>query len=132
MIPITNFHEAFEGHRWQEFKLMSDHIWPLFFCLIDWSLNGFVYEKQQLWPSLTIIVIYGLFNLTLVETTGHVIYPGMTWDSFLAWLEALIVMPVGILLWYLIYWATNWKIRKHIKYHKEKSALVIDMSDSEV
>jgi len=45
LLPTTNFGEVFYGHPWGEFKLMTDHIFPLFFIGTDWFLNGISYEK---------------------------------------------------------------------------------------
>jgi hypothetical protein len=46
LLPTTNFGEVFYGHPWGEYKLMTDHIYPLFFMLVDWTLNGISYEKN--------------------------------------------------------------------------------------
>jgi hypothetical protein len=44
LLPTTNFGDVFAGHPWGEFKLMTDHIFPLFFLLCDWALNAFYFE----------------------------------------------------------------------------------------
>ena len=45
LLPTTNFAEVFYGHPWGQFKIMTDHIFPLFFMLVDWFLNGISFEK---------------------------------------------------------------------------------------
>lgn len=112
LLPTTNFGEVFFGHPWGEFKLMTDHIFPLFFLSIDWMLNGITYEKTQIWPNLIPTTIYAFVNLTVVKVSGQPVYPGMTWDSFLSVLLVLIAFPCGIGLWFLLCWCTNKKITK--------------------
>jgi hypothetical protein len=48
MLPTEEWKTQFEGRRWLQAKLLCDHIIPLFFSLIDWFLNGIVYEKHHL------------------------------------------------------------------------------------
>ena len=115
LLPTTNFAEAFYGHPWGEFKIMTDHIFPLFFMLVDWMLNGISFEKNHLWINLIPCTIYLLVNLTVVKLSGIVIYPGMTWDSFLSFLLALVAYPFAICLWYLLTWCTNKKINKFLR-----------------
>lgn len=70
-----------------------------------------------------------MWNMGIVYTTGYVIYPGLSFDSVLAWAEGLAIFPVGILLWFLIYWATNWKIRKFLRNHVDKNVFINDMDE---
>jgi len=115
LLPTTNFGEVFYGHPWGEFKLMTDHIFPLFFMLVDWFLNAITFEKQHIWPNLIPMTLYALVNLTYVKVKGKVIYPGMTWDSFLSILLVLCGYPVGIGFWYLICWLTDKKLFRFLK-----------------
>ena len=87
----------------------------LFFLLVDWLLNGIVYEKNQLWPNLGPSIVYFFWNLTIVKITGNVIYPGMTWDSFLSVLLAIMAFPCAIGIWYLLCWCTNKKLTKVLR-----------------
>lgn len=80
---------------------------------------------------MPIVLIYGLWNLTIVEVTGYVIYPGLDFASVGAWCEGLAVFPVGLLLWFLIYWATNYKINSFIRKHHDRSEFINDMDDSD-
>ena len=45
MGPFFDWKDTFYGHAWGETDLMLDHIFPLFFCLVDWCLNGIFFEK---------------------------------------------------------------------------------------
>jgi hypothetical protein len=61
------------------------------------------------------MTIYALVNLTFVKVTGKIIYPGMTWDSFLSVLLVIIGYPIGIGLWYLLAWCTDKKLNKILR-----------------
>jgi len=88
---------------------------PITITLIDWSLNAIVYDKQHILTQLPVFFIYGMVNLTIVKITGFVIYPGVTWDSWLSWLLALSALPASILLWYFLAWCTNKKTLRLLK-----------------
>lgn len=88
---------------------------PITITLIDWSLNAIVYDKQHILTQLPVFFIYGMVNLTIVKITGFVIYPGVTWDSWLSWLLALSAFPASILLWYFLAWCTNKKTLRLLK-----------------
>lgn len=115
LLPTTNFGDEFYGHPWGEFKLMTDHIFPLFFMLTDWFLNGISFEKNHLWPNIIPCTIYLFVNLTVVKVSGKPVYPGMTWNSFLSVLLALMAFPFGMGLWFLLCWCSNKKITKVLR-----------------
>lgn len=108
LLPSTDFGNV-GGHPWGTAKLCLDHIIPVTVTLIDWYLNPFVYERQHIWAQLPIIFIYACCNLTIVKTTGYIIYPGVTWNSVLTWAGAVIAFPVIIVLWYFLAWCTEKK-----------------------
>ena len=115
LLPTTNFGDVFAGHPWGEFKLMTDHIFPCFFLLVDWLLNGIVYEKNQLWPNLGPCIVYFFWNLIVVKISGDPVYPGMTWNSFLSVLLPIMAFPFAICLWYLLCWCTNKKLTRVLR-----------------
>jgi hypothetical protein len=127
LLPTTDFGDAFYGKPWGEAKLMCDHIFPLFFCIGDWFLNGIVFEKHHLLSQMPVLAIYGVWNLSWVEYTGNPVYPGITWDSFLSVLLALCAFPFSILLWFLIYWCTNYKLNKFLRVHKDMNSTLEDV-----
>jgi len=115
LLPTTNFGEVFYGHPWGEFKLMTDHIFPLFFMSIDWFLNGISFEKNHVWVNAIPCTVYLFVNLTVVKVSGEPVYPGMTWNSFLSVILALFAYPFGIGLWFLLCWCSNKKITKVLR-----------------
>lgn len=68
---------------------------------------------------MPVFVFYGLVNLTIVKVTGFIIYPGMTWNSFLSYLLAFSAVPASIALWYFLAWCTNKKTLRFLKKHIE-------------
>ena len=54
-------------------------------------------------------------NLTYVKVTDTIIYPGITWDSFLAVLIVILGYVVSIGLWYLLAWCTEKKLTKLLR-----------------
>ena len=106
LLPTTDFADDFDGTPWGEANLLCDHILPLFFCMVDWFLNGIVFEKHHLATQLPIIFVYGMWNLIFCKITNSIIYPGMTWDSFSSVILALGCLPLAALFWMLIYWCT--------------------------
>jgi len=109
LLPSTDFANRENVHPWGAAKLCLDHILPITITLIDWSLNAFVFDKQHILTQMPVFVFYGLVNLTIVMITGFVIYPGMTWNSFLSYLLALGAIPAGFAIWYFLAWCTNKK-----------------------
>ncbi len=114
LLPTTDFGSV-GGHPFGTAKLCLDHIIPVTITTIDWFLNPIVFEKQQIWAQLPIIIFYACVNLTIVKTTGYIIYPGVTWDSFLSWSAAIFGFPVIIGLWYLLAWCTTKKTVKFLR-----------------
>ena len=114
LLPTTDFGNV-GGHPYGAAKLCLDHIIPVTITVIDWFLNPIVFEKQQIWAQLPIIIIYACVNLTIVKTTGYIIYPGVTWDSFLSWSAAVFGIPVVIGVWYLLAWCTTKKTVKFLR-----------------
>lgn len=61
-----------------------------------------------------------MVNLTVVKTTGHIIYPGMTWNSLVSWLLVIVALPSTGLFWLLISWCTYKKTICCLKKHKHR------------
>ena len=100
--------------------------------LIDWSLNGVSFEKNQVWVNLIPCTIYFFVNLIVVKASGQVIYPGMTWDSFWSVMLALSAFPIGIGIWFLLVWCSNKKITKFLRKatHEDLSPSLVNNSHS--
>ncbi len=109
LLPSTDFANRENVHPWGAAKLCLDHILPITITLIDWSLNAFVFDKQHILTQMPVFVFYGLVNLAIVKITGFVIYPGITWNSFLSYLLAAAAIPAGFAIWYFLAWCTNKK-----------------------
>ena len=90
-----------------------DHICPLGYVTIDWILNSMKYESTLIWINLGVALLYGIVNIIVTKVSGEPVYPPfITWDSFLSWMIGVAILPFFALIFYLEYWATNWKISK--------------------
>jgi hypothetical protein len=115
LLPTTNFGEEFYGRPWGEFKLMTDHIFPLFFLLCDWILDGFYFEKSHIWPNLIPMTIYGIVNFSVVTATGVNVYPGLNWSNWLGWGLVVFAYPACIGIWLALCWCSNKKLHRVVK-----------------
>lgn len=48
ILPTTDF-ELLGSKPWGTAKLCLDHILPISITLIDWTMNAFVYDRQQIY-----------------------------------------------------------------------------------
>ena len=124
LLPTTDFGSDFEGHHWGEFKLLTDHIFPLFYMTIDWCLNGIGYQKQHFWVNIIFVTVYALINMTIVLSTGNVVYPGLTWTTWLSWLLVILGYPAGFGLWHFLVWCTDKKLLRMQKQRGELTQIV--------
>ena len=66
-----------------------------------------------------------MWNITFTKVWKQV-YPVLSWDSWLSVTAGCISLPIFVLVWFLLYWCTNYKIVKKLKRGKQ------DLSTSEV
>lgn len=58
--------------------------------------------------------------MTIVLSTGEVVYPGLTWTTWLSWVLVVLGYPAGFGLWHLLVWCTN---KKLIRLQKQRGEL---------
>ena len=59
-----------------------------------------------------IIAIYGVINIVVTKSSGTPVYPPISWDSFMAWLIGLAILPLAFGYFTGIYYLTKYKFRK--------------------
>lgn len=76
-------------------------------------MSAMRYEKTTFWINIVAALVYGIVNVLFTWITGHAVYPPvLTWDSIVAWIIGLALIPFFGLIFYLEFWATNWKLSK--------------------
>lgn len=101
-----------EPTKAREVCLYMDHSVPFVLLTIDFILNRVYYELHSLWINLKFLLWYGLLNFLYTKITGHAVYPVVTWDSPVAYLVAMAMIPNFMLIWLAGYYISACKFRK--------------------
>jgi hypothetical protein len=89
--------------------LYSDHILPVMVTLIEWCINGIVFEFSAIWLQIFFVVVYGILNIAWTLVSGSAIYPVVTWNSAASWVIGLMMFPFFALVFIAQYYATKYK-----------------------
>lgn len=89
-----------------------NHTVPLLVLLIDFCFNAIWFEKHQVWPNLAVFLLYGLLNIGLTYFSGHPVYSLLSWDSTLAWIVGLSLLPIVGIIWMILCLITHFKFKK--------------------
>lgn len=109
--------------KYQDVKLSTDCLVPLFALLADWLFNSISSENQHLLPNTIPVLFYTLINFGVVKGTGTEVYPGLDWDSITSFYVILVGSLVSIIIWYALCWCTNQKL-KVMQAQKDRGDLI--------
>jgi hypothetical protein len=89
-----------------------DHIAPFALLSIDYTMNRMPVNLHHIGPTFVILVMYGFVNMIYTLTTGHPVYPVMTFKDFWTLLFLFIAAIIDLGGYYGLYLLTRWKISK--------------------
>ena len=108
----ADLEDRLRGHPWKQFSNCFDHAVPVACLWIDWALNRIWIEWNQVYQNMFIIAIYGVVNIVVTKSSGTPVYPPISWDSFMAWVIGLAILPLALGYFTGIYYLTKFKFRK--------------------
>lgn len=80
--------------------------------VLDYCMNKIPFTLRHLAPSMVIMVLYGIVNISYTLATGTPVYPPLNFKDVLSfvWLVVLVGLECGTYAG--ITWVTKWKIGK--------------------
>lgn len=113
----------------RQLSLVLDHSLPLFCLVVDYSINSMPFIKRHLWGIIFTVTFYILIDFAFVKLTGKIIYKILNWNDFFSFVLSLIALIICIVIFNLVYWINNKKLKLYAMRRLQERILLRVMSN---